>query len=487
MLKQGSNLFWTLPSIMAIFKPVDLLLFIDVAIIIFFVSFFPRPSHNIKSFPCFSIALISGLFLFSAKPIICWFKGKPILSPYDANYSVIYYNIVGYHILDFIDALFNRRHANLSNETKKEIETWFKKNYFFNPENSSCKSEVSIQKRAPNIIFIQMESLANFVLHRSFDDTEITPHLNAFADSSLYFTCCQSQIKAGSTSDAEFITLTSLFPVSEGSVFFRFPDNEYPALPKVLKKKGYETFAFHFNNGSFWNRNKMYPRMGIDNFYDAHRLVEDSLYLKGNQDASLFQQGISILKNANKPYFALFVTIESHLGKDWFAKDLVDYVKSTRKIDQEFGLFLNQLKKAGMYENTVLVVYGDHLPFLDFDNIVLKNPSLKWIYPKGRNVPLIIHCPSIQPRAINIYCGQIDIYPTIAAIMGFSNDFKNVFQGRNVLCSNNDYTLQFWPQYKLLCRKDKCEDSLFRKWVLQAPAISNIVILGNYFKTFSAP
>jgi len=45
-------------------------------------------------------------------------------------------------------------------------------------------------------------------------------------------------VAGGNTSDAEFMTNTSLYPAKEGAAYFRFATNEYNTIPKELKKEG---------------------------------------------------------------------------------------------------------------------------------------------------------------------------------------------------------------------------------------------------------
>src|SRR5690606_15617605 len=91
-----------------------------------------------------------------------------------------------------------------------------------------------------NIVYLQMESLQDFVLNEQVEGEEITPFLNSLLSESYHFTNFYPQTAEGNSSDAELLALTSVYPVREGSTFFRFPDKNYPSILKHLEQEGYE-------------------------------------------------------------------------------------------------------------------------------------------------------------------------------------------------------------------------------------------------------
>ena len=97
---------------------------------------------------------------------------------------------------------------------------------------------------------------------------EITPNLNRLIEKSIYFNNYYCETGLGGTSDAEFLANTSLYPIKAGSVYMKYPGNDYCSLPKIMKNLGYSTIAMHAYKPGFWNRSVMYPNLGFDEFYN---------------------------------------------------------------------------------------------------------------------------------------------------------------------------------------------------------------------------
>lgn len=157
---------------------------------------------------------------------------------------------IGYHYLDAYNFFTNSKRLKLTDSDKKEISTWFQNKN----QNSLPDNQYGGILKGKNLLIIQVESLENFVINRKINGQEITPNLNKLLGNSLYFSNYKEEVNQGTTSDAELMTNTSIYPVTSGSTFFRFPDNKYyNSLPNILKRAGYYTQAIHADKGSYWN------------------------------------------------------------------------------------------------------------------------------------------------------------------------------------------------------------------------------------------
>ena len=118
--------------------------------------------------------------------------------------------------------------------------------------------------RGLNVILISAESLEGFTLDMSINGAPLTPNLAAFARDSLTFNEFSDPTHLGTTSDAEFITLNSLLPLSAGTVATRFPSNTFRALPSVLHEAGYATLSACGEPPAFWNMRNIHARYGFE-------------------------------------------------------------------------------------------------------------------------------------------------------------------------------------------------------------------------------
>lgn len=290
--------------------------------------------------------------------------------------------------------------------------------------------------KGKNVIVIQLEAFQNFVIGSKYNGQEITPNLNRLLEQdTLYFDQYYSTVGKGNTADAEFTSLNSLYPVMDGECYRLYQNNTYNGLPWLLKEQGYSTAAFHGYNGDFWNRRNAYPKQGIDNYYAIEDLKQDDIIGLGISDKSLFRQAVSRLKEEKQPFFSLMVTLSSHhpynIDESLWEMDILpedkgtkfaQYLQSVHYTDEAIGELIQQLKEEGLYDNTVIALYGDHhglnCTMDNNDEIVGRYLGRTYTYDEMMNVPLIIHIPNSGVKeTVSTLGGQIDFLPTMANLM----------------------------------------------------------------------
>ncbi|MFD2880461.1 LTA synthase family protein [Paenibacillus rhizoplanae] len=156
------------------------------------------------------------------------------------------------------------------------------------------------------MIVIQLEAFQNFPLHQSLDGQELTPVMNGLADEGFYFPHVFQQVGPGNTSDAEFISNTSVYPIATLAMSTGFGDRELPSLPRLLRDKGYEAYTFHVNKVGFWNRNELYPALGFNGYYDKGYFKNDQFNSFGASDEQLYATAVEKLAQLQKkgtPFF----------------------------------------------------------------------------------------------------------------------------------------------------------------------------------------
>lgn len=295
--------------------------------------------------------------------------------------------------------------------------------------------------RGSNLIVIQVESLQDFVIGLEVGDEEITPNLNDMVDESWYFPNAFSQTGPGSTSDAEFIVNTSLYPPTQEPASVAYQDRTIPSLPRLLEKQKYSTFAMHANDVAYWNRSALYGALGFGDYYDDTFFGRDRLIGLGTSDRTLFRKAYPELmkKAADGRFYAHIVTLSPQYPfdlpestqrldlPDWLKDTVVgDYLQAMNYEDRQIGWFVEQLKESGIWDESVVVVYGDHggLPNADLDEGDVRARLEKLIghayTPADRtNVPVIIHLPGQKEGIVSRDAvGQVDIMPTAADLLG---------------------------------------------------------------------
>lgn len=310
--------------------------------------------------------------------------------------------------------------------------------------------------KGKNLIVIQVEALQNFVIDLFYDGQEITPNLNRLIKEkgSLYFDNYYQQLGRGNTSDAEFVTNNSLYPSMEDPTYVQYEQNTFYGLPWILRDNGYTAWVFHGYEKDFWNRDKAYTNQGFQRFIsqDDFKLVETIGF--GITDREFFKQSIEYLKELDsiddKPFYAFMITLTSHtpfkmpekyhylnIREEHEGTILGDYLQSIHYVDKALGEFLEDLKKAGLYDNSVIAIYGDHFAITGYNpqGVELMSEFLNMEYDINEmfRVPLIIHVPDVEiNETISRIGSQLDFLPTILNIMGYKNE-KGIMFGWDLL------------------------------------------------------
>ncbi|TNJ61532.1 LTA synthase family protein [Paenibacillus hemerocallicola] len=302
-------------------------------------------------------------------------------------------------------------------------------------------------QKGKNLIVVQVESLQNFTIGYTVEGQPLTPVLNELAGSSYYFPNVFQQIGQGNTSDAEFMFNTSIYPAGSIPMSTGFGNRELPSLPKLLKAEGYESMTFHVNDVRFWDRDKMYPALGFDRYYDEPYFQNDEFNAFGASDEQLFRTGIQQLKGLSgkdTPFYAQFVTASSHhpfvtpdnkkqirLPAEKYKDTQVgEYLESVNYADHALGTFIDQLKATGLWDSSIVVVYGDHSGLKPQYNDPEEVTRLLGIpydeYVTRFNVPFIVHVPGqTEGETVEQVGGQLDMMPTVANLLGISFEDSN--------------------------------------------------------------
>jgi lipoteichoic acid synthase len=300
------------------------------------------------------------------------------------------------------------------------------------------------QYKGKNVIIVQVESLQDFVLNKTYDGKQISPNLNALSQQSWYFPNTYSQVSGGNTVDAEFAINTSLYPPVNGISSMEYGNRDLPGLPKLLRQNGYDAVTMHCDDVHFWNRKELYPSLGFRRYWDG-KYFHNADKMWHASDVAFFQMGEKALRvneKSKQPFYAFMITLSSHAAYDIIplnrkplrlsASDEKTlgglYIGSVSFTDMAIGQFISALKRDGMWDNTIFVVIGDHSADLDR---LAKKPSDTAITNQlvGRTysdvdrerVGMLIHLPGqTTARVDQKPAGDVDIMPTIAELTGVS-------------------------------------------------------------------
>ncbi|WP_138493775.1 LTA synthase family protein [Paenibacillus pinistramenti] len=335
------------------------------------------------------------------------------------------------------------RNGNIQDTIKKISD--LQSTYVYNDKASGVSATVTPahfgEAKGKNLIIIQMEAFQNFPINLKVDGQEVTPNLNKLIGTSYYFPYMYQQIGQGNTSDAEFMSNTSIYPTGTIPMSTGYGDRALPSLPRLVEKYGYEADTFHVNDVTFWDRIKLYPALHFDHYYDKPYYNNDHFNDFGASDEELYRVAVNRMKeiaDSGKPFYTQLVTVSSHfpfkvpddlkkiqMPDSLEGTQLGDYLTAVNYTDYAVGTLIDRLKKEGLWDNSVLVLYGDHFGLQPDQNDPAWIESQLGIKYDSRisrfNIPFIIHLPGEQKgQVVDQVGGQLDMMPTIANLMGIS-------------------------------------------------------------------
>ena len=304
-----------------------------------------------------------------------------------------------------------------------------------------------------NLIVIQVESLQQPVVDLRVNGLYVMPNLRRISQEGVSFTNVSDQTDQGRSSDADWLMLTSQLPESQGAAAFTHEANHLVGLPSLLASRGYDSFSAVPFTPSFWNRRVMHQNLGFFRSYFADGFSPGPVIGWGLNDRDFLQQMVPRLVAARKPVAAWLITLSLHYPFDdfpaahktmdlrpWDDTSFGNYLHAMHFFDDALGEFVDALRGAGLLDNSVLVVTGDHSAGLRWQPEVahaLGFPNDLAHWTAAERVPLAIRIPGSRPVRIDRPVGQLDFAPTILGILGI-DAAPMPFVGRNQLGQPGD-------------------------------------------------
>ncbi|MCC8439938.1 LTA synthase family protein [Leuconostoc pseudomesenteroides] len=443
-------------SIAAIIHWTDYLVFIDIIILIALVIFKQLTIDRKGVQKKFAIltTLFGVILMFVDYGIASTNRSGLLTRSFDNNYIVKYLGLNEY-------AVFNAVQTYNQTESRKRAKP---------TDLAKVKKFVATQKlpdniqyygtqKGKNVFMIHLESFQQFLIDYKVDGQEVTPNLNKFYhdQNTLSFDNFYNQVGQGKTSDAEMMQENSLFGLATGSAMVKYgTNNTFESLPAILGQRGYTTAAFHGDVASFWNRDNTYKSFGYDYFFsksyypNANKANYNVGY--GMKDKIFLRDSAQYIEQLPQPFYAKLITVTNHYPYDLDKQNIdfpatktgdntVDgYVQTAHYLDQSFGELMAYLKKVGLYNNSVFVLYGDHYGISEnhqpaIAQLLGKDKVTNYDLANFQKVPFMIHATGLKGGIDHTYGGEIDMMPTLLDLLGVPDDGMTMF-GQDMLSSD---------------------------------------------------
>ena len=279
-------------------------------------------------------------------------------------------------------------------------------------------SEVALKGR--NLIMVIVESLPFKALEIP-DAVKLIPTIIKEAgDSGTIVSKCHILAGYGRSSDAQFIYNTGLLPLRHEALADNYAFNDYPSIAKALDRPSMEIIG---ENKRLWLHSLTTKSYGFDN------LVANIAPKGMDQDSIIFSRAEKEAAQLEPPFFLFISSISMHdpydsrkVSDEIIYRSIADgdprdkeYYARLSHFDRSLGRFLSFLRREGMFEESIIVILGDHE--------IRKSKISETLHDSY--VPfIIINSPIKVNHAGN--STQLDVFPTILDMMGAGYTYLGV-------------------------------------------------------------
>jgi len=313
------------------------------------------------------------------------------------------------------------------------------------------KNEYTGYFKDKNLIFILAEGFNSIAV-----DKELTPTLYKLTNSGFVFNNFYSPVFL-STTGGEFQATTGLIPSQQILSLWKSnsPDFRY-ALGNSFSKVGYKAKAFHNWSYNYYSRQITMKTLGYDSYIGIGNGLEKLMNSKWlPRDVDMMNVTTDYYTKEDK-FVTYYITVSGHAPYNFGGgnstalryKELVKdlpystavkaYLAAQIELDRALETLINRLDKAGVLEDTVLAVVGDHYPYtLSMKDInSISTYERDEIVEVNRSNFIIWNSEMEETIKIDKVGSQIDVLPTLLNLFDIEYDSRLII-GKDIL-SNND-------------------------------------------------
>ncbi|SHN77829.1 Phosphoglycerol transferase MdoB [Chitinophaga sp. CF418] len=308
-------------------------------------------------------------------------------------------------------------------------------------------------RKKMNVILVMLESTGAAITSMYNNPMQPTPNMKRLADSGILFR--NFYVPAVSTARTVYGVTTGLPDVSMTKTASRHPKmiDQRVVLDQF---KGYEKYYLLGGNTNWAN-----IRAVFTNNVDGVKIYEEGYYkapkadVWGVSDFDLITEADEIFRDAGKrqqPFVAFLQLADNHppytitngggdfkkvtskdIDKEQFKKSgfvSIEQLNAIRYEDYNVGHLIDLAKKGGYLDNTIFIMFGDHNCTLNPYHF-MPTPEYELVSGSVHSTCFIYAPALIKPEVINYAVSLVDIYPTMAKLVGMP--VKNYTLGRDML------------------------------------------------------
>ncbi|MBD5083832.1 MAG: LTA synthase family protein [Clostridiales bacterium] len=345
-------------------------------------------------------------------------------------------------------------------ETNETIQSMHQ--YFANVIPSE-KNEYTGMFEGKNLILLTAEGFSPYAI-----DKDLTPTLYKLTHEGFVFNNFYQPDWTLSTTGGEFAVTTGVIPNwlggSDASPLVSASRSMPITLAKLFAAEGYAVPAWHNHTYTYYHRDEYLGNFGYD-YHGIGNGLELPHDVWPNSDLEMMEATADSYINAyvedGTPFHAYYMTVSGHGYYSWGGNamsrkhreaveakypDLSEtsqaYLACNMELDLALEYLVDKLEAAGIADDTLIVMTGDHYPYLmvenggaDYYNELRGFEDTESDTSRYRNTLLMWSGCVEEPIIVDTPCSSIDIVPTICNLFGLDYDSR-LYSGRDIFATN---------------------------------------------------
>lgn len=348
---------------------------------------------------------------------------------------------------------------------KTNYSTFIEENYI-----SPQDVQIKFPEKKKNLIVLYLESFETTMMDKNSGgawEQTVTPNMQKYAEKNINFS---NDAKIGGAlpvtgatwTIAGLVSINSGIPLktpSEGNNYSgenNFLSGAY-SLGDVLKREGYNTRFIFGSDSKFGGRYQFFKTHGNYEIVDLNtviadgRMKEEEQVFWGFEDEKLFEwskQEILDLASKDEPFNFNLLTVDTHFSDGYVDENSetkfgTQYENAHATSDRQIAEFLSWLEKQDFYDNTTVVLVGDHLSMQESS------------YYKGKidenfdrvTLNIFINADETPVKAKQRSFSNLDMFPTILSSIGVKIEGNRLGLGTNLFSAEPTLFEQYGVEY----------------------------------------
>ena len=318
--------------------------------------------------------------------------------------------------------------------------------YFKNTEATN-KNEYTGMFKGKNLIFLLAEGFNMIAV-----DPKLTPTLYKLTHEGFVFNNFYSPVFL-STTGGEFQATTGLIPTQAVlSDWKKYQPTISYGLGNAFSKIGYTANGYHNWTYTYYSRQKTMETLGFSSYMGCGNGMEDLINCSWlPSDVDMIKATLPLYQDST-PFVTYYVTVSGHapyaynstgnsialknidLVRDLpYSNNVKAYLATQIELDRALEALINSLDEAGILEDTVIALVGDHYPYtLSIDEInEISDYERDEVIEVNRS-NFILWNSEIEAVEVDKVGSQIDVLPTLLNLFGIEYDSRLIV-GKDIL------------------------------------------------------